>query len=222
MKGNPMKAKKSKPTTLEPIGPRMHEQTSLRWPDGQQRTRHQDRTEKKIWKRTPLQYLDLLKKEMARMKAVEFLLTRNEDDRDPGVSVFFSRKAIDNYGWQEAFGLIGVIPTEEQIAKAYHKLAAVYSPDNLVTGDPARFREITEHRDRARDWARGAQRREHEYGIACDAFTERRWNMHSITTTLSKLRQIEDLGCTVMFEQVLSAFTKKALTAGAGDGNKAA
>jgi hypothetical protein len=159
---------------------------------------------------------------MVRMKAVEFLVTKNEDDRDPGVSVFFSRKALDNYGWQEAFNLIGIIPTEQQISTAYHKLAAIYSPDNLVTGDPERFREITEHRNRARDWASGAQRREHEYGIACDAFTERRWNMHSITMTLGKLRQIEDLGCTVMFEQVLSAFTKKALTAGAGDASKTA
>lgn len=199
---------------------RMQEQTPLRWPDGQQRTRIQDRTDRKAWKRTPRQYMEALDQEMTRMKAVEYIVSKNTEGGDPGVAVYFSRKAIDNYGWQETFGLIGIIPTEEQIQRAYHKLAVIYSPDNQSTGDPARFREITEHRDRARDWARGAQRREHEYGIACDAFTEQRWNMHSITMTLGYLRRIEALGCTVMFEQILSAFSKKALTAGAIHGVK--
>lgn len=200
---------------------KVYERPSLEWPQGQHRTRIQDRVDRNAWKRTPLQYRALLEQEMVRMKAVEYLVTMEADSsKDPGVSVFFSRKAIDNYGWQETFNFIGVVPTEQQIQTAYHKLAAIYSPDNQVTGDPARFMEITEHRNRALDWAKGAQRREHEYGIACDAFTEQRWNMHSITMTLGKLRQIEDLGCTVMFEQILSAFTKKALTSGAGDAKR--
>ncbi len=199
---------------------KMYEKAVLEWPQGQARTRLQDRADRKMWKRTPRQYLELLEKEMGRMKAVEYLISRDSENRDPGVAIFFSRKAIDNYGWQETFNLIGVVPTVQQIQTAYHKLAAIYSPDNQATGDPARFMEITEHRNRALDWANGAQRREHEYGIACDAFTEQRWNMHSITMTLGYLRRIEALGCTVMFEQVLSAFTKKALTAGAGDVKK--
>jgi hypothetical protein len=215
-----MAKKKSAAVTIPDKKVKIYEQSTLRWPEGQARTRLQDRNDKNIWKRTPRQYTELLEKEMVRMKAVEYLVTRDAEGRDPGVSVFFSRKAIDNYGWQEAFDLIGIIPNEQQITKAYHKLAAIYSPDNQATGDAARFREITDHRNHAMDWAKGAQRREHEYGIACDAFTEQRWNMHSITLTLGKLRQIEDLGCTVMFEQILSAFVKKALTAGAGDATK--
>jgi hypothetical protein len=194
----------------------------LRWPDGQERTRIQDRSEKHIWKRTLRQYLELLDNEMKRMKAVEYMISTNRspedpDPRDPGVAVYFSRKALDNYGWQEAFGFIGVVPTADQINKAYRTLAAKWSPDNQQTGDPARFRAITEHRNRALDWVNKVHRREHEYGIACDAFTELRWNLHSITMTLGKLRQIQELGCSVMFEQALSAFTKKALTTGAGN-----
>jgi hypothetical protein len=123
---------------------KMYEKPVLEWPNGQHRTRLQDRVDRKMWKRTPRQYMELLEKEMGRMKAVEYLISRDADNRDPGVTVFFSRKAIDNYGWQEAFGLIGVIPTEEQIQAAYHKLAIIYSPDNQTTGDPARFREITD------------------------------------------------------------------------------
>jgi hypothetical protein len=205
----------------------MQEINPLKWPDGQERTRIQDRTDKKMWKRTLRQYMETLEAEMNRMKVAEYLVSSNRsmeepDPRDAGVAVYFSRKAIDNYGWQEAFGFIGVVPTLEQINSAYRKLAAKWSPDNLQTGDPARFRAITEHRDRARDWATGAHRREHEYGIACDAFTEVRWNLHAITMTLGYLRKTEDLGCSVMFEQVLSAFTKKALTANAGGSSVAA
>jgi hypothetical protein len=212
----------AKKKTSIPVKPeiKMHEQSPLRWPDGQFRTRIQDRAARNMWKRTPRQYMEMLAKEMGRLKAVEYLVSKNEDDRDPGVAVYFSRKAIDNYGWQETFGFIGKIPTEEEIQQAYHNLAKVYAPDNPLTGDPARFREITEDRDRARDWARGTQRREHEYGIGCDAFTEQRWNVCAITMMLGYIRKGEALGCTVMFEQVLSAFTKKALTAGAGDAAK--
>jgi hypothetical protein len=218
-----MTTQKKKPAPLpEKKEIRMQEQLILRWPDGQFRTRIQDREQRNAWKRTWKQYLDALDKEMVRMKAVEYLVTRDGDNRDPGVAVFFSRKAVDNYGWQETFGLIGVIPTEEQIQSAYHRLAKIYAPDNPLTGDPARFREITEHRDRARDWANGRQRKEHEYGIGCDAFTEARWNLNAIILQLSYFRRSEALGCTVMFEQMMSAFTKKALTAGAGDGAKKA
>lgn len=216
-----MVTKKHKPVALpEKKEIRMQEQSPLRWPDGQYRTRIQDREERKMWKRTLRQYMEALDKEMVRMKAVEYLVSKDEDGRDPGVAIYFSRKAIDNYGWQETFGLIGIIPTEDQIQQAYHRLAKIYAPDNPVTGDPARFREITEHRDRAREWARGSQRKQHEYGIGCDAFTEQRWNLNAIALQLSYFRRSEALGCTVMFEQMMSAFTKKALMAGAGDGRK--
>jgi hypothetical protein len=188
----------------------------LRWPEGWPRTRIQDRKSQGAWKKNTTDYQTRLEKELKRLGVTSYLFTRNRDrgNQDPGVAVYFSRKPINNYGWQEALGLIGVVPTLEQIDHAYRERAKRIHPDG-PTPDVKMFHALTEHRDRARDWAQGRHRAEHEYVLACDVFDEVRLNINAIRLTIAALRQIERCGASVMLERAFRGFAK-ALTVGTG------
>jgi hypothetical protein len=187
----------------------------LRWPEGYARTRIQDRKGNAGWKKRTLEYQALLEKELKKFGATDWIITANADDRDPGVAVYFSLKPLDQYGWQEALGFIGHIPTIEQIEVAYRDRALKIHPDR-PGGDAKLFAALTEHRDRAKAWARGEQTIEHDKVFAVDAFSEVRLNLNAIRLVVGALRQIERCGAPVMMERALRGF-HKSLTVGGVD-----
>jgi hypothetical protein len=191
----------------------------LRWPEGWPRTRLQDRKNNQAWKWTYPQAVDRLLRELKRFKATAVLITRNETRmEDSGVAVYFSLKPLDAYGWQEALGFVGEVPTIAQIDKAYRDRAVKVHPDG-PTPDIALFNALTKHRDDARAWARGEQKIEHDKCIAIDTFKEQRWNVNAIRLTVFALRQIERCGSAVVMERAFKGFAKQ-ITAAASGGER--
>lgn len=187
------------------------------WPDGQTRTRIQDRKRQAAWKKPMLGYRLGLEKELQRIGATDWLITYNRaGDLDPSVAVYFSRTPINQFAWQEALGLIGRVPSVEEINKAYRNSVKPYHPEG-ATPDLAMFHSLTTHRDRALDWALGRHRRDHEYVIPLDVFNETRLNLNAVRLTLAAMRQIERCGAPLMLERAFRGF-HKSLVAGVGSG----
>lgn len=197
------------------------EKRPLQWPEGWPRTRFQDRKGMTAWKRSYADAAAALVKELRLSKVTSYLITRNDpDSQDAGVAVYLSLKPIDNYGWQEALGFIGEVPTTDQVTRAYMEKAKAIPRVNHEP-DPELLMELTRHRDRARAWIRGEKNVEHEKVIACDVFKEQRWNMLSIRGTLYCMRMMERYGATTMTERAWRGFNKQ-ITAGVASGSTAA
>lgn len=184
------------------------EALELRWPEGQPRTRIQDRKGRGGWKLTLVKAKEALRLELERSGATSSLLTYSTNPLDPGVAVYFSRKAANEFAWQEALGLIGEVPTLEKIDAAYRQRVRNIHPDG-PTPDVKMFLALTEHRDRARDWATGKHRNDHEYVIAIDNFDEVRLNINAVKIVLFSLRRIEDCGSPLMLERAFRGFHKQ-------------
>lgn len=187
-------------------------ETPLRWPEGQPRTHIQDRQRKSAWKRTRDKYLTALELELRRSGATDWLITHSDSALDPGVAVYFSRRPQNQFAWQEALGMIGQVPTVDEINAAYRKLVRPIHPDGAKP-DVEMFRALTAHRDRAVDWALGRHRTDHEYVIAIDVFDESRLNINAVRVVLYSLRRIEDCGSPLMLERAFRGFAKQ-ITAG--------
>lgn len=185
------------------------EQFPLKWPEGWQRTRLQDRKLMTAWKWTYAEAASRMLRELSRMGATSCLITRNESRvEDSGVAVYFSLKATDRYGWQEALGFIGEVPTVDQINRHYREKAVRVHPDG-PTPNRVEFDVLTKHRDDAVAWARGEQRVEHDKVFAVDAFKEQRLNVNAIRLTIAAIRQIERCGSPVMMERAWRGFSKQ-------------
>lgn len=198
----------------------------LEWPDDRPRTRLQDRKVQAAWKHDYKKVLDLVDAELTRIGATSYIITHNgHSSEDGGVAVWFTMKARDDYGWQEALGFVGVIPTVQEIDRKYMKeiVRLKCHPDN--PDKPANykelFQELTQHRDNARAWAMGTRQFAHDKVMAVDNFREIRHNLNAIRLTISALRQIERCGSPVMMEQALRGYSKQ-ITAQASEGRDAA
>jgi hypothetical protein len=182
------------------------DETPLKWPEDRPRTRFQDRQPKAAWK---LSYADAMKgleRELALLKATFALVTHNPlNHEDGGVAVWMSRKPVDDYRWQDEFGFIGVIPTVQELDRAYMQKARKCAPET-PTPNLERFHELTKLRDQGRRWIRGERMIEPETVMAVDTFKEVRHNLNAIKLTLSALRQIERCGSPVMMEQAFRGF----------------
>lgn len=183
----------------------------LRWPDGQSRTRIQDRLGRSAWKQPLRKSIIALQKELERCGATSSLLTYSSDPREPGAAIHFSRQAPDQYGWQEALGLIGIVPTLKQIDEAYRAKALKCHPDR-PGGDADLFAALAKHRDRAYDWVQGKHKTDHEYVMAIDSFNETRLNITALRIVFYSMRRIEDCGAPLMMERAFSGFHKQITT----------
>jgi len=189
----------------------------LAWPGDWPRTRPQDQRAMNAWKRTATQYRDQLADELGRMKARSFVISSNVplnargamtvglEPRDVGVAVYFSRPRDDDFTWQDALGIKDPYPTEDQIADAFKRLAQVHHPDR-VGGDIELFRALTRHRDNALRWLRQTSGQQFDYVIACDQFSQVRWNLAAIGLTIKAIRQIERCGTTSLLERAFKGF----------------
>jgi hypothetical protein len=193
------------------------ESNPLKWPDGWERTRIQDRKGNGGWKKTFKGYREGLIKEMGRMGVTEIMISYNiapSDRMDCGVAVYFSKQINEDYSWQDALGLLTPAPTLAEIDSAYRKLAVKVHPDGPAPDVPV-FQALTKHRDNARNWVKGTMRHEHEYVIACDRFSETRLNLAAIRLAIAALRQLDRVGVSSILERTFRGF-KTALPAYAG------
>ncbi len=198
----------------------LHTENPLKWPEDRPRTRFQDRESRSAWKLSYGDSMNGLRRELELLKATSALVTHNsQGHEDGGVAVWLSRKPVDDYGWQDALGFIGVVPTMKQIDHSYMERIRKIHPDG-PTPNRVAFDEITKHRDNARRWVRGERTVEHETVMAVDTFKEVRHNLNAIKLTLSALRQIERCGSPVMMEQAFRGF-RPALAAKASEESNA-
>lgn len=191
-----------------------HIESPLKWPEDRPRTRFQDRKPQASWKLTFTDTIKALQKELRLSKATSALVTYNSPPGEQGgVAVWISRKPVDEYGWQDALGFIGIVPTEKEIDQAYMQKVRYIHPES-PTPNLTLFHELTKHRDNARRWVRGERTVEHETVMAVDNFKEVRHNLNAVRLVLSALRQIERCGSPVMTEQAWRGF-RPALVGGA-------
>jgi len=200
--------------------PKIHvtEQSSLKWPDGWDRTLIAARRPRASWKKTFNDAKQSLIKELERHGVAEALITYNvgsAERTDPGVSVFFSKNIGDDYTWQSALGLENVpAPTLAQVDEAFRRKAMPHHPDR--GGDIKIFQMLVEYRERAKSWVLGTHKAEHEYAIPCDKFTESRLNLNAIRLALAAFRQLDRVGVPAILERTFLGF-KTALPARASE-----
>lgn len=192
----------------------------LKWPQDRPRVRFQDRKNNAAWKLNQTDTIKALEKELHLNKVTFALVTSNSPgSEDGGVAIWLSRKPQDDYGWQDALGFIGTVPSKDQVNAAYREKVRRIHPDG-PTPNRVLFDEITKHRDNALRWIRGERMVEPETVMAVDTFREVRHNMNAIKLTLSALRQIERCGSPVMMEQAWRGF-RPALAAKASEDSHA-
>lgn len=184
----------------------LEDRAPLKWPEDRPRTRFQDRGQNNAWKLNWSDTIRGLHRELSLLKATSAWITHNPfGHEDGGVAVWLSRKATDEYGWQDALGFIGVVPTVNDITHSYMKRVQRVHPDGPTPNNEA-FIALTRHRDQALRWVRGERTVEHETCMAVDTFREQRHNLNAIKLTLAALRQIERCGSPVMMEQAFRGF----------------
>jgi hypothetical protein len=198
-----------------------HDETPLRWPDGQEHTLIDRRRAMRVWQRPLKFYRERLLRQLEKMGVSEALVSYNpppSDRLDPGVCVYFSKPMKEDYSWQSALGIDNPAPTIQQINEAFRAKAMVHHPDRVVAtgGDVKLYYQMDEHRKRAIAWVEGTHRREHEYCIPCDRFHEPRWNVMGVYKILAALSVLDDLGSPGALERSFRGF-RTALPAHAGE-----
>jgi hypothetical protein len=205
---------------LKKSGIEVVEELKLKWPDGIDRTRIKDRIGQGRWKEGWAETRKRLVLELERLGATSILITRHENDKEPGASVWFSRVKED-LSWQQGLGLYTSLPTLDEIEAAYRLKAKKFHPDNPTTGDPEAFKKMTEWRDAAKAWVTGTHAHQHEYVMAIDQYNEARLNLKALQMAFFYIRRLEDVGAPYIITQTLGAFRAK-LTATAGGANVSA
>jgi hypothetical protein len=194
-------------------------ESPLKWPQDRPRTRFQDRKSQTAWRLGIADTREGLARELRLIGATYALITYNPlPTEDGGVALWMSRKPTDDYGWQDALGFIGIVPSRDQVNAAYRERVRRIHPDG-PTPNRVLFDEMTKHRDNALRWIRGERMVEPEIVMAVDSFIEVRHNLNAIKLTLSAIRQIERCGSPVMMEQAFRGF-RPALTATASPESK--
>jgi hypothetical protein len=191
------------------------EESTLRWPDGVDRTFIQLRKPNKAWKKTWRGLMADLAGELERLGATgSILVCRSPDERmDPGVAVWFSMRKED-FGWQQGLGLDNPAPTPDQINSAFREKARKFHPDNPSTGDPEMFKKLSEWRDAALAWVTGTHAHSRESVMAIDQYTEARLNLCAIRLAFGHIRALERVGAPGILSQAMGGFRAK-LTGGA-------
>lgn len=181
----------------------------LRWPEGQKRTRINQRDKRGQWKKTLLQYLAELQAELAKIKAVGVVITGEQagEKIDPGVAVYFSLPPAEATGeWQDILGIDNPKPSEAEIDERFRDLAKRYHPDNQATGNYDLYRKIEEAKREAKAWATGNFGKKHERAIACDRYNEVRLNIKAIQVTIAALRRVEEAGAPGFLDRAFAGF----------------
>ena len=192
----------------------MKESHPLRWPDGIPRTPLNQRTTRPAWKKTERQAMEVLDTELRRFGVLTWVLSRKDpsDFRtapDPSVSLEFSRKRDDDFSWQSALGISNPAPSLDEIETAFRRLAQKYHPDNQTTGDAETYLALDRHKKNAIAYVNRLSGVAHDYSIACDKFSETRWNITAIANTIRSFRQMERDGTSRILERAMQGFASQ-------------
>jgi hypothetical protein len=182
----------------------------LRWPEGQKRTRINQRESRKVWKKPLTHYLKELEAELGKVGAVSVVITADPlaEKIDPGVAVYFTLPPKDVSGdWQDILGIDNPKPSEVEIGDRFRELAKRYHPDNQATGNYDLYRKIEEAKREAKSWATGNFGKQHERAIACDRYNEVKLNVKAIQYTINRLRGVEDFGAPGFLDRAFAGFT---------------
>lgn len=192
----------------------------MKWPEGWERTRIQDRKGNPSWKGTWGKYREALEKELTMLGATSITIATGANGRiDPGVVVYFS-KAKQDFSWQEALGIDNPAPTLAEVDEAFRRKAMPHHPDR--GGDVEIFKRLTTHRENAKAWVMGTHDKHHDYAVPCDRYNEARLNLAALRLAFHSFRSLERVGVPAILEKSLSGM-KAALTPGGPDaGNTAA
>lgn len=194
------------------------EEQKLKWPDGAERTRIQDRKGQSAWKFGVAKYRDGLVAELGRMGATSILITRSDNERlDSGVSVWFSL-AKEDFSWQQGLGIDTPAPTIDEIDSAFRAKAARCHPDRPDGGDSELFKRLNDWRKQAKYWVLGTHDQRHEYVMAIDQYTEARLNLCALKLAFSYIRGLERVGAPAILTQTLGAFRAKLTGGSSGNG----
>src|SRR6266568_4769006 len=93
----------------------VRDETPLKWPEGWGRTLIEHRKSRGAWKKQLSVYRTAVLKELELIGASAATITYNEPSKqrvDPGVTVWFSLKAPDNFSWQSGLHLDNPAPTK--------------------------------------------------------------------------------------------------------------
>lgn len=182
---------------------------SLRWPDGQKRTRINQREKRGQWKKPLSHYIKELEAELAKLKAVGVVVTGDQSSEkiDPGVAVYFSLPPAEATGeWQDVLGIDNPKPSEAEIDDRFRELAKRYHPDNQATGNYDLYRKIEEAKREAKSWATGNFGKKHERAIACDRYNQVRLNVKAIQVTIAALRRVDEAGAPGFLDRAFAGF----------------
>ena len=189
----------------------MNEKYPLKWPEGQKRTRINNRAKRGVWKQPLKKYEAELLAELAKIKARNVVITCDVEMQrvDPGVAVYFSRPPAEADGgdWQDVLGIDNPKPSVGEIDERFKELARKYHPDNQSTGNFTMYQKIDEAKKAARAWVTGDFGKQNEKVIACDRYDEVRLNIKAIQITVAALRRIEDAGAPGFLDRAFAGFT---------------
>lgn len=187
----------------------------LRWPEGQKRTRINQREKRGQWKKPLSHYLKELEAELGKLNAVGVVIMGDQiaEKIDPGVAVYFSLPPVDATGdWQEVLGIDNPKPSEAEIDARFKELRVRYSPDNRQTGNIEYYLRCEAAAREAKAWATGNFGKKHERCIPCDRYNEVRLNVKAIQYTINRLRGIQDFGSPGFLDRAFSGFAAPQLT----------
>jgi hypothetical protein len=189
---------------------RVEEKHPLDWAKEAPRTLIGDRRSMKSWKKPLSHYKTKLIEELRKVGATEVQLSFHDDSKaalDPGVTVYFSKAgAAQDTQWQAALGIDSPLPSVAEINAAFQGKAKKYHPDNLDTGDVKIFQQFAVHRDNAIRYVTGKRNQEQKIALACDRYTEVRWNINALAISVSALRRLEEFGIAGFLERVFRGF----------------
>jgi hypothetical protein len=186
------------------------DESPLRWPDGWPHTFIEKRVARAAWKKPMADYRKSLTLELERLGVTAASISFNVGHAasiDPGVAVWFSVKAKNDFGWQAGLHLDNPAPSSDEIAKAFRELAKKHHPEAVANGsggDIEYFYKLDTWRKQANAWIRGESLFvRHENCIPCDVFHEVKWNIAGIRLALSYFRGLERLGQPAIVERIM-------------------
>jgi hypothetical protein len=189
---------------------------TLRWPEGQKRTRINNRDKRKQWKK-PLSYYEKeLHDELLKLKAVGIVITADlsAEKIDPGVAVYFSLPPAEaSGGWQEILGIDNPKPSEAEIDERVKELRKRFHPETHGTGNLDFYLKVGDAAVQAKAWATGNFGKKYEKAIACDRYNEVRLNVKAIQVTVAALRRVEESGAPGFLDRAFAGFAVPQLEA---------
>lgn len=190
----------------------VREEHQLRWPKDYPRTLIDNRKSNAAWKKPIAHYREGVIAELERMGVASATITRNElaqEHKDPGVAIWFSMKAAENFDWQVGLGIDNPVPTLDEIDRAYKALALRHHPDK--GGDVELFKKAGQYREEAKAYVLGSATLQQDNCLPFDQFKESKMNLAAALAALRHFRGLERLGMPSIVARVMSHAFKTAL-----------